>query len=153
MTNRPKDIGTRGETGVVRYLRNVHSFPENRARRVTLSGQYDLGDVHAEFPDGSVVAIEVKAGKQADAASLLQIADWQQEATLEATHSDAASPLLIVKRRGVAPSRMELWRAFFPILSPAMDRDVWVEMAVHEAIRWFEDQFGSWELAVPFTRE
>ena len=45
MVNRPKKIGTAGETALVKLLRNSFGFPELRARRVTLSGRFDLGDV------------------------------------------------------------------------------------------------------------
>src|SRR5690606_12360058 len=97
--------GTAGESAVVKLLRHRYDFPELRARRVTLHGNYDLGDVHAEFPSGSLLCIEVKAGKTADAASLADIAAWAEEARLECAASNAHAWLLVVKRRGYAPSR------------------------------------------------
>lgn len=142
MSNPSKQKGTAGETAVVKLLRKRHHFPELRARRVTLSGNHDLGDVHAEFPDGSLLCIEVKSGKMADAASLADIAAWAEEARLEAQAANARAWLLVVKRRGYSPERVEKWRAFFTIPSPALDRDVAVEMPLHEAIEWFSDQHG-----------
>ena len=142
MSNPSKQKGTAGETAVVRLFRNRHHFPELRARRVTLNGNYDLGDVHVEFPDGELLCIEVKAGKMADDASLADIDAWVEEARLECAASHASAWLLVVKRRGYAPERVEKWRAFFALPSPALDRDVVVEMPLHEAIEWFADVHG-----------
>lgn len=142
MSNPSKQKGTAGETAVVKLFRNRYNFPELRARRVTLHGNYDLGDVHIEYPGGDLLCIEVKAGKQADDASLADIAAWVEEARLECAAANADRWLLVVKRRGYAPERVEKWRAFFTVPSPAADRDVLVEMPLHEAVEWFGDCFG-----------
>lgn len=145
MSNPSKAKGTAGESAVVRLFRNRYNFPELRARRVTLNGAYDLGDVHVEFPRGELLCIEVKAGKMADDASLADIGAWVEEARLECSAAGAARWLLVVKRRGYAPERVEKWRAFFALPSPSLDRDVVVEMPLHEAIEWLSDEHGRYQ--------
>ncbi len=109
MTNKPKAIGTSGETGVVRALRRL-GFPA--ARRLALAGVRDIGDV--ELMPGIVA--EVKSGKAAKEASLAQIDDWWLDTLREATnyaedfHGKPAIPLLIVQRGGYSPERAEYWR-------------------------------------------
>lgn len=145
MSNPSKAKGTAGESAVVKLFRNRYGFPELRARRVTLNGNYDLGDVHAEFPSAELLCIEVKAGKMADSASLADIDAWVEEARLECKAAHASRWLLVVKRRGYAPERVEKWRAFFAIPSPGVDRDVVVEMPLHEAIEWLSDEYGRYQ--------
>lgn len=142
MTNRPKKIGTAGESAVVKFLREMHSFPEKRIRRMTLAGAYDLGDVHAEFPDGSLLCIEVKAGKQADDASLNDIAAWQREADDEARNSNTPHRMLVVKRRATSSERVAFWRAFIPLLLPQSDGEIWVEMPLYSAMVWLNQMHG-----------
>lgn len=142
--NRPKQIGTAGESGLVRTLRSLYAFPDDRCRRMTLGGRYDVGDVHAEFPDGVTVVIEVKSGKQADAATLKDLGDWQAETDVEARNAGTPYRMLVVKRRSVSPDRMLLWRAFLPIPSPAADRDVWIELPLYEAMAWLSDEHGGY---------
>jgi Holliday junction resolvase-like predicted endonuclease len=111
MTNKPKAIGTAGETAVVNYLRTL-GYSELRVRRVTLNGSHDLGDVHWEVENGTLFVIEVKAGKAADEASPQQVQDWWGEAIAEAVAANGV-PLLVIKRRGYGTGRVGGWRAFF----------------------------------------
>lgn len=141
MSNPSKQKGTEAETAVLRVIRTILNAPESRSRRMTLAGHYDLGDVHVEMPDGIVRVFEVKAGKQADDASLGQIAAWQLEAETEAANAKGL-PVLVVKRRGIAPERAALWRAFMQLESPASDRNVWVEMPLYMLLEWIADVHG-----------
>lgn len=143
MVNRPKNIGTAGETGVLRYLRSAFNFPENRSRRVTLAGNYDLGDLHIEFPSGVMGAIEVKAGKQADEASVEQVRLWQAEAELEAKNAKM-SPMLVVKRRGVSPDRAGLWRCFIPLVNPQVDGITWFEAPLADVMTYLTGMHGDY---------
>lgn len=85
---RPKDIGTRFETELVKYLR---AAGWRHAERRALSGSKDLGDVtgtpglvweakaHATVTDGL-------------------IADWQNQTRLEARNANADLGVLVIKR-------------------------------------------------------
>ena len=95
MTNRSKDIGTKGETAVV----NAATAAGIQAERRALKGSGDEGDVWLRH--GRVV-IEVKAGKTAAEASRNQIVAWWLEAEREAarvTQCDMA--VLVVKAKGL----------------------------------------------------
>ena len=105
MTNKPKAIGTRGETGVVRVARDL-GFPE--ARRLALSGALDNGD--AILCPGIIA--EVKAGKAAKTASLAQIDLWWLETEIERQNAGATIGLLVVQRAGYSPERAAYWRCF-----------------------------------------
>ncbi len=105
MTNRPKAIGTRGETGVVRVARDL-GFPE--ARRLTLAGADDQGD--AILCPGIIA--EVKTGKAAKTASLAQIDLWWLETEIERQNAGATIGLLVVQRAGYSPERAAYWRCF-----------------------------------------
>lgn len=105
MTNKPKAIGTRGETGVVRVARD-RGFPE--ARRLALAGADDQGD--AILCPGIIA--EVKTGKAAKTASLAQIDLWWLETEIERQNAGATIGLLVVQRAGYSPERAAYWRCF-----------------------------------------
>lgn len=105
MTNKPKAIGTRGETGVVRVARDL-GFPE--ARRLALAGADDQGD--AILCPGIIA--EVKTGKHAKTASLAQIDLWWLETEIERQNAGATIGLLVVQRAGYSPERAAYWRCF-----------------------------------------
>lgn len=91
MVNRPKAIGTRAETAVVRMLRE-HGFPH--AERRALHGVTDLGDITG-IPG---VVIEVKGGDAAKSASDKQVTDWLAEAEIERANAKAAVAVLVMQR-------------------------------------------------------
>jgi hypothetical protein len=105
VTNKPKAIGTRGESGVVKVARDL-GFPA--ARRLALAGAADEGDVLL-CPG---VIVEVKAGKAAKTASLAQIDLWWLETERERLAHGATVGLLVVQRAGYSPDRAAYWRAF-----------------------------------------
>ena len=86
MVNKPKVIGTRWETDVVRYLRE-HGYKE--AERRALAGGVDMGDIVNAGP----FVWECKATKSIDLAGGLD------ETKAETINADAAFGFLIVKRR------------------------------------------------------
>lgn len=97
MVNKPKAIGTAGETAVVRYLQaNGFPFAERRA----LHGTVDLGDVTG-IPD---MVVEVKAGHSAWNASDNQIDKWLGETETERGNAKASVGLLVVARRQKPPA-------------------------------------------------
>lgn len=137
MTNKPKAIGTRGETGVVRAAREL-GFPE--ARRLALAGAADVGD--ALLCPG--VMVEVKAGKAAKTASLAQIDLWCLDTERERLAHGATVGLLVVQRAGYSADRAAYWRAFMPswlVASLQLTRgtvvaehDFWIETTFARAL-------------------
>ena len=105
MVNKPKQIGTRGETGVVRVCRDL-GF--RNARRFALAGNQDEGDI---LLCPGVIA-EVKSGKAAKQASLAQIDLWWLETEIERKRHGATVGLLVVQRGGYSPDRSAYWRCF-----------------------------------------
>jgi len=105
MVNRPKAIGTRGETGVVRCARDF-GFPA--ARRLALAGANDEGDIEL-YPG---VIAEVKTGKHAKQASLAQVDLWWMETEIERRNHGATVGLLVIQRAGYSPERAAYWRCF-----------------------------------------
>ena len=92
MSARPKDIGTRAESAVVKYLA-ANGWPN--CERRALHGNVDLGDVTGT----PGLVWEVKGGEAAKTASDNQIAAWFQEAQQEAVNAGARYGFLIVARR------------------------------------------------------
>ena len=101
---RPRDIGTRAETAVVKHLRELGW---TAADRQPLRGRQDQGDILIH-PDPRIIA-EVKAGAQADTASPNQIRKWMAETDQEAIHAGADLAVLIVRRKGRAPAQWDAW--------------------------------------------
>jgi hypothetical protein len=109
VANRPKAIGTAGETAVVRYAR-ANGFP--LADRRPLKGNLDEGDILL-CPG---VVLEVKAGKAAQNASLGQVRAWLDETEIERLNGDADVALLVKARRGYGPARVAEWEVWGPFL-------------------------------------
>lgn len=107
MTNRPKAIGTAGETAVVRYVRD-NGF--DGAERIALHGIADEGDV--SFGPG--VMAEVKAGKAAETASDAQIAAWLDDTERERLARGADVAVLVLKRKGKGAANAGRWWAVLP---------------------------------------
>jgi hypothetical protein len=108
VTNRPKQIGTRGETAVVKALR-AHGF--TGAERRALAGSADLGDI---LVAPGVIA-EVKWGKSAKAASLNDVEIWWKQTLAEKRNSRADVAFLVIQRNGIGEDRAHLSRAFFDL--------------------------------------
>lgn len=101
---RPKDIGTRAETAVVRYLQ-AHGFPH--AERRSLRGTKDAGDITGTIG----VCWSVKGGAAAKTASDNQIAAWLAEAEKQAANAGVQVFVLVVQRAGYGPDRAGHWWA------------------------------------------
>lgn len=126
MTNKPKTIGTRGETAINTMLRKAGL----ESRRVTLAGNYDQGDIHLSTEtvvakDGGYAVskrlsvIEVKSGKAAQEASHGQVDKWLAELVTEVGNArkaglpvEDAKHFLVVQRRGIGVGRPHLWDAY-----------------------------------------
>jgi Holliday junction resolvase-like predicted endonuclease len=102
VTNRSKQIGTAGETAVVRYARE-HGFP--LADRRVQKGRYDEGDVLLTV--GAI--LEVKSGKAAATASYNQKMAWLAEAETERVNARADVTALVVQRNAYGTGRVEWW--------------------------------------------
>nr|QOL00360.1 hypothetical protein [uncultured organism] len=107
MTNKPKAIGTAGETAVVRYLR-LNGF--EGAERLALHGTQDEGD--ATLCPG--VMVEVKSGHAAETASDNQIIDWAVETEIERVNRGADIGLLVLKRKGKGAANAGQWWCILP---------------------------------------
>jgi len=106
---RSKQIGTAAETAVVRYLESNGWS----ARRVVLHGAKDQGDIHVDTAGLCTVAVEVKAGRAAETASLEQVKLWWGETEREAVNAGpTARPLLVTKRAGRGVTRVGDWWAW-----------------------------------------
>lgn len=105
MTNRPKAIGTAGESAVVKVAR-ANGFP--LAERRALAGTADKGDIL--LAPGLIV--EVKAGKAAKTASLGQVGKWLAETERERVNAQAAAAILVVQRQGVGTANAHLWECW-----------------------------------------
>jgi len=104
MTNKSKNKGTAAETAVVNYLK-VNGFPH--AKRLTLSGRYDKGDV--SLGDGYQVTVEVKGGTAAETASDAQIVAWVDEAHAEMLNAGMRFCVLVTKRKGKSAANAGAW--------------------------------------------
>jgi len=107
MTNKPKQIGTAGETAVLRAV--LPYFPE--ARRNVQHGSRDEGDL---FLSKDFI-IEVKAGKQVRQVGDLQLAAWYSQTTTEAANSLARYGILVLQRWGVGAPNAHRWWAYIDL--------------------------------------
>ncbi|MGI5155776.1 hypothetical protein [Microbispora sp. CA-102843] len=140
--NRPKEIGTKAETAVVRFLRD-HGFPG--AERRTLKGGKDQGDITGT--PGVAWEIKTRNRNVSDA----QIADWWDEAELEREHAEADVAVLVVKRPGHGLENAGDWWAYMDLASvtalatagngflPTAAPNFWVKTRLRDivlALRW-----------------
>jgi len=104
--NRPRDIGTKAESAVVRAAQ-TRGFPW--ADRKALHGRNDSADV-ALCPG---VVIEVKGGDAARHASDLDIERWLVETALERQNANAAVGFLVVQRSAVGYLNAHRWHSYW----------------------------------------
>lgn len=90
---RPKDIGTRGETAVKRWLNN-NGWPD--ADRQPLRGTRDTGDL--VISRDPLIIAECKAGDAAENASDALIRAWLTQTETERVNAGAALAVLVVRR-------------------------------------------------------
>lgn len=88
---RPKDIGTKAESAVVRYLTD-HGFPH--AERRALRGINDVGDITGT----PGIVWEVKGGEAARTASDNQIERWLGETEVERRNAREHIGILVIAR-------------------------------------------------------
>lgn len=97
---RSKATGTRFESDVVTYLRNLGGLD---VERLTLSGSADVGDIVVK-ERGLITIIEAKATQRLD------LAGWWKQATTEARNYElsrklepgTAYPIIVHKRRNAS---------------------------------------------------
>lgn len=104
MVNKPKAIGTRTETAVVRYLRE-HGWPA--AERRALRGTCDAGDITGT----PGICWSVKGGVAAETASDAQINTWRHQLDQQQQYAHADVAVLVVKRRGHSTASAGAWWA------------------------------------------
>lgn len=93
---------------MVNVLR-AHGYPG--AERRALAGANDLGDILV-CPG---IIVEVKWGKHAKTASLVDIGRWIKETNRERENARAFLGLLVIQRNGIGTSRASLSRCFLDI--------------------------------------
>lgn len=101
---RPRDIGTRAETAVVKML---HSLGFPHAERRSLKGTLDQGDITGT----PGICWEVKGGDAARHASDGQIGAWLAETERERVNAGADIGVLVVQRAGVGLGNAHRWWA------------------------------------------
>ena len=106
MVNRSKNIGTAGETAVVRYLRDCGGWPN--AERRALAGSADLGDIIGT----PGICWEVKAGKAAETATDGDLRAWQDQTDTETRNSRSELGVLVCKRKAVGAGNAGSWWAW-----------------------------------------
>ena len=95
LMSKSKDIGTRGETKVARFLNERGVKAERRA----LSGAEDKGDVKILFKQKEEMTLEVKTGKMTVNPSRSQIEEWIRQAVVEGGNAGCSAALVIVRFR------------------------------------------------------
>lgn len=93
MANPSKQIGTRAETNVARFLTQRGL----RTTRRTLAGSDDEGDLRMLLPSGEEVTLEVKAGKQTARAPRSMFERWKRETLVESENSGCRCALVVVR--------------------------------------------------------
>lgn len=109
--SRSKDIGTRAETAVTRYLQ-ASGFPH--AERRALRGRQDAGDITGT----PGICWEVKARKRP--ISDTDVAAWLAETETEAAAADAEIGVLVVRRPGVGEAHAGRWWAYMRLGTAAI---------------------------------
>jgi len=102
--SRSKDIGTRCETAVVRYLQ-ASGWPS--AERRALRGAADAGDITGT----PGICWSVKGGTAARTASDTTVDRWLTELAGQCVHAAADVGVLVMQRAGYGPARAESWTA------------------------------------------
>lgn len=103
--SRSKDIGTRAETAVVRFLRTA-GWPY--AERRALAGAQDLGDITGT--PGIVWEVKTRKKPVSDA----DVAGWLDETETERLNAAAEYGVLVVRRAGVGEGHAGRWWAYLP---------------------------------------
>lgn len=138
--SRSKQIGTEGETAVVRFLAD-NGWPH--AERRALRGTNDYGDVTGT----PALCWEVKAGHAAEACQDADLRQWQDQTDAETKHSRADLGILVIKRKGKGTPNVGQWWAWMRVedlaglLLPDTQVDeaaptAWVRMTLKEAVRF-----------------
>lgn len=92
MSNPSKAKGTRFETSVCLYLRDVLGDP--RIERRALHGTHDMGDIYGIFAHGFSVIVEAKAHSNVTRSL---VSEWRRQTIDERENADADAALLVVK--------------------------------------------------------
>lgn len=122
--NKPRQVGTKAETAVVKHLA-ANGWPN--AERRSLRGALDAGDITGT----PGICWEVKGGDAARTASDLTISRWMEELAHEVVNARAEVGLLVVQRAGVGPANAGRWWVWMPafqlaalvIEAPGLDDD------------------------------
>lgn len=127
MANPSKDRGTRYETAVVRYMREMTG--DDRIERRALHGSKDMGDIYGIAAHGWEGIAECKAHKEVTPAL---VTEWREQTVAERENAGAGFGLLVVN-----VYRAPVWRSIVHvtlrdlarIALPLMVCDGWEERA------------------------
>lgn len=109
--NKPKAIGTAGETYTVKAIQRM-GFPQ--AERRALRGVNDAGDITGT----PGVCWSVKSGHMAEQASDADVARWLSELETQRINARADVGVLVMKRKGVSGANAHRWWAVFRSWQP-----------------------------------
>lgn len=101
MANPSKDRGTRYETAVVRYMREMTG--DDRIERRALHGSKDMGDIYGIAAHGWEGIAECKAHKEVTPAL---VTEWREQTVAERENAGAGFGLLVVN-----VYRAPVWRS------------------------------------------
>ena len=127
MANPSKDKGTKYETAVVRYMREMTG--DDRIERRALHGSKDMGDIYGIAAHGWQGIAECKAHKDVTPAL---VTEWREQTVAERENAGADFGLLVVN-----VYRAPVWRSIVHvtlrdlarIALPVMVCDGWAERA------------------------
>lgn len=101
--SRQKQKGTAFESAVVKYLQAVSNDEEKTIHREALHGNTDEGDIKGLKVNGKSAIIECKNYSNYSG----HLADWLEQALIEAGNADAEYAFVVFKRRGSGLSTLE----------------------------------------------
>jgi hypothetical protein len=145
VTNRPKQIGTAGESVSRNWLVD-DGWAE--CHRIAQTGTADQGDLLICSVPFKAIA-EVKAGAQAEAASPLQINKWLDETETERRNAGAAIAALIIRRYRRGPANWDVWLRLKDIVWLETGDPGWSDIPVRISLADFSALLrfavGEWE--------
>lgn len=118
---RPRDIGTKAESAVVRYLTTA-GWPQ--CERRALRGEHDAGDLTGT----PGICWSVKGGDKARTASDLLIDTWLAELATQTANAKADIGVLVLQRKAVGEANAHRWWAIMPAFQLA--GLVWQELTL-----------------------
>lgn len=107
--SRAKEKGTRMETAVTSYFKDVFEDKEDSIGRMALKGSNDEGDIRGIYFRGERVVVEVKDRRKYEPKA------WLEEAERERGNADAAIGVVVFHVNGIGLAHMEDQGVLMPL--------------------------------------